>query len=113
MNIKFYLCENSGHLLYEESSLRQGTWEAVKVPCCGKIEKDRLLDDLNNGTGKVVIIPCFEGSCRYVNGNTRCGKRVESLKAEFEKLNLDKDIIELHAFTPNMTKEFIELLSGY
>jgi coenzyme F420-reducing hydrogenase delta subunit len=117
MNIKFYLCENSGYPLYEQfknkNSIKQGSWEVIRVPCCGKIEKDKLLDDLNNGTDKIVIIPCFDGSCRYVNGNARCGKRVESLKEDFEKLGLNKNIIELHPFTPSMTEEFMDLMSGY
>lgn len=113
MKVKFYLCENSGYLLFVNYKKKKSYWDIVKVPCCGKIEKDRLLEDLNNDIDKVVIVSCFEGACRYVDGNVRCSKRIDSLKKEFEKLNIEKDILEIYNFTSSMNDEFRELMKQY
>ncbi len=113
MKIKFYLCENSGYPLYENYKKKKSNWEIIKIPCCGKIEKDKVLEDLNNNIDKVVIVSCFEGACRYVTGNIRCSKRIDSLKKEFENLNMDPDLLELHNFTSNMNDEFKEMMERY
>jgi coenzyme F420-reducing hydrogenase delta subunit len=113
MKIKFYLCENSGYKLYENYKVKKNNWEIVRIPCCGKIEKDSILEDLNENIDKIVIVSCFEGACKYVAGNVRCSKRINSLKKEFEKLNINQDLLELYNFTPNMNDEFKELMKQY
>ena len=113
MKIKFYLCENSGYTLYENYKIKKNNWEIVKIPCCGKIEKDKILEDLNCDTDKIVIISCFEGACRYVTGNVRCLKRISFLKKEFEKLDIDQGLLELYNFTSSMNDEFRELMKSF
>ena len=113
MKIKFYLCENSGYPLYENYRVKKNNWEIVKIPCCGKIEKDKILEDLNGDTDKIIIVSCFEGACRYVTGNIRCSKKINFLKKEFEKLNIDQDLLELYNFTSSMNDEFKELMKRY
>jgi coenzyme F420-reducing hydrogenase delta subunit len=113
MKVKFYLCENSGYPLFENYKNKKKDWEIIKIPCSGKIEKDKILEDLNGDTDKVVIISCFEGACKYITGNVRCNKRINSLKKEFKELNIDSNLLELHNFTPNMNEEFKELMKWY
>lgn len=114
MKVKFYLCENSGYLLYEGMKNQDSAWEAVKLPCAGRVEKDHLLEVLNSkNVEKVVIVGCFEGTCRYLFGNVRCRKRLDALKKDLHALQIDSNLIEFHSFTSNMRDEFELLLEKY
>ena len=65
------------------------------LPCSGRIEVLHLLKALETGAGKVYVITCPEGACRYGQGNARAKKRVGYAKALVQEIGLSPECIEL------------------
>ena len=110
--ILFLLCEHSGYPLFEEVGIVPENAVVKKIPCAGRLEKDKLLEYLVNDFSKIVIVSCFEGACHYVYGNTRCAKKITALKKDLSELSLDQDIIAFHSISANMHDEFKTIING-
>ncbi|MCF7790759.1 MAG: hydrogenase iron-sulfur subunit [Victivallales bacterium] len=107
----FLLCENSGYLLFEKAGITPNNSDIREIPCAGRVEKNELLDLLENEYRKIIIVSCFEGACHYVYGNKRCAKKIEALKKDLTELSLDTEIIEFHSLSANMLEDFREIIN--
>lgn len=65
------------------------------LPCSGRIESLHLLRALESGIGKVYVVTCPEGACRYREGNLRAKKRVAYAQRLIEEIGFKRDCFEL------------------
>ncbi len=65
------------------------------LPCGGRIEALHLLKALESGAGKVYLVTCPEGACKYGQGNIRAGKRLEYARRLIQEIDIPGDRLEL------------------
>jgi coenzyme F420-reducing hydrogenase delta subunit len=64
--------------------------KVVPVPCSGKIDILYITKAFENGAEGVAVLTCPRGECRYLEGNLRAEKRMESIGALLEEIGLGK-----------------------
>ena len=61
---------------------------SVKMPCSSMTREVFLLRAFETGADAVIVMVCPEGSCRYIEGNVRAGKRVTRVKKILDEIGL-------------------------
>jgi heterodisulfide reductase subunit A2 len=86
-------CENSALPAADAAAARASVGGAkvqlVRVPCAGKVDPRTVLQALERGAEKVLILGCHPESCRYLTGATRASSRAKRLIAALEKAGVD------------------------
>ena len=67
----------------------------IPLPCSGRLDVLHLLKALEAGAGKVYVVACPEGSCRYGQGNIRAKKRIAFAQERISEIGLAPDTVEL------------------
>ena len=62
---------------------------SVKMACSSMTREVFLLRAFEAGADAVIVMVCPEGSCRYMEGNIRAGKRVAHVKKLLDEIGLD------------------------
>ena len=92
-----FCCENSGLLAadaLEDSSILDLV-EIVRLPCSGKIEIGLILKCLENGHPQVLVVGCPVDNCKYLTGNVRARKRIETVKMALRNAGVDENRVRL------------------
>jgi len=114
LKIVAFCCEESGMPAYEHAkSLGLPLPEALKVialPCGGKAETGYIMKALDEGADAVMIFACYEGNCKYVQGNIRAKKRVDYLKTRLESLGILPEKIAFCPVAPASGVRFAEMV---
>lgn len=88
-----FACENSAYPAATAAGLGGLKYAAdirlVRVPCAGKVDSRQVLQALEQGAEKVMIIGCHPESCQYLHGSTRAARKVERLNNALEKAGVD------------------------
>ena len=61
----------------------------VPMACSSMVKDVFLLRAFEAGADAVVVLACPRGTCRYVEGNLRAGKRVEWVRSLLDEIGLD------------------------
>lgn len=92
----------------------------VTIPCSGKIEAHFLLKTLAAGANGVIVLACAEQACKYMEGSTRSGKRVDYARFWLDKIGITPDRVEFVRLWPvsrqameAVLKDFITKLESY
>ena len=64
------------------------------LPCSGRIEPVHLLRALEDGAGKVYLVACPEGVCRYGEGSVRARKRLTYVQGLLKEIGFDSENLE-------------------
>jgi len=93
--ITIFACENSA-LQAAETAAGQG-YQAevrlVRVPCAGRVDPRHILNALEQGAAKVMVLGCHPENCRYLTGSTRASKRLQRLRDTLAKAGFDSNRI--------------------
>lgn len=81
------------------------------MPCTGRIQPEHLLKAFESGSDLVCAVACEEGNCHYLEGSTRCARRVESLRGVLDEVGLGGDRLLLFHL-PGSAREDMELGAG-
>ena len=65
--------------------------EQVIVPCGGRIQPEHMLKVFEAGADLVTVIACEGENCHYVEGSTRCMRRVEFIRSILEEIGLGEN----------------------
>lgn len=63
--------------------------KGIKMPCSSMTREVFLLRAFEAGADAVLVLVCPQGSCRYIEGNIRAGKRVARVKEILDEIGLD------------------------
>jgi heterodisulfide reductase subunit A-like polyferredoxin/coenzyme F420-reducing hydrogenase delta subunit len=111
--IVVFACENSAIPASETSHYKNKNSLSIKmVPCAGKIESTSILEALEAGAEKVIILGCHPESCHYLNGSSRAAKKVEQLSKILEKAGFDKTCISFGGIASVESGKFTEYIEG-
>ena len=107
-------CKQSAGVAREELLAQGGALPAeiewVELPCGGALDELHLLRALEDGAERVVVLACFEGACRSLDGDRRAAARVEAVRALLIEIGLDAERVTLRQVAPNMTADLLGLL---
>ena len=67
-----------------------GELKTIALPCSGKIDILYLTKAFETGADGIAVLTCLQGECRYLEGNLRARKRVESIDALLDEIGLGK-----------------------
>ncbi len=88
-----FACENSAYPAATAAGLSGLKYAAdirlIRVPCAGKVDPREILQALECGADKVMILGCHPESCQYLHGSTRAARRIEWLNNALEKAGVD------------------------
>lgn len=93
IQISLFYCSNS---LSDEEILSVGNrtkdvrLNSVSLPCSGKVNLLYLLKAIETGSDAVILATCKLGECKYIQGNYRAQKRIESVDELLEETGLGR-----------------------
>ena len=67
----------------------------IPMPCSSMTREIFLLRAFEAGADAVIVIVCPKGTCRYIEGNIRAGKRVARMKKLLDEIGLDSRRLEI------------------
>jgi coenzyme F420-reducing hydrogenase delta subunit len=83
--------------------------EIVLIPCSGRFDVILALRAFEKGADGVYAAGCLEGSCHFLDGNTRAAKRMLRLKRELEGIGLDPGRVEMYNLSASQGPRFAEI----
>jgi coenzyme F420-reducing hydrogenase delta subunit/Pyruvate/2-oxoacid:ferredoxin oxidoreductase delta subunit len=98
-NLKFktvvFACENSAYPAATAAGINGSEYGAnirlIRVPCAGKVDSRQVLQVLECGAEKVLILGCHPENCQYLSGSSQAAKRIERLNDELERAGISKE----------------------
>jgi F420-non-reducing hydrogenase iron-sulfur subunit len=67
----------------------------VRLPCSGRVDANMLLHAFREGANGVMVAGCEEGSCHFMRGNIRAGKRVRRAGDLLREVGIDPRRLEM------------------
>jgi len=67
----------------------------IRTMCSGRVATKFVERAFLRGVAAVLVAGCHLGDCHYINANYQTKKRVEKLWKKMERLELDKDRLQL------------------
>ncbi len=109
--LAIFYCQNvleSGEAVRQSLEDRYGkSIRLFPMPCSGRIDVVHLLRALEEFADAVYVITCHEGACRYLEGNKRVKKRLETARSIIEGIGLEKE--RLNLITPAAGEDHFSL----
>jgi len=91
--ITVFACENSAYPAATAAGLQGAEYRAkvrlVRVPCAGKVDPRDVLQSLERGADRVLILGCHLESCQYLLGSSRAIKRIQHINSMLENAGID------------------------
>ncbi|MHC4124242.1 MAG: hydrogenase iron-sulfur subunit [Planctomycetota bacterium] len=114
--ITVFACENSAYPAATSAAVNGCEYNAnirlIRVPCAGKVDSRQVLQTLQRGAEKVMILGCHLENCQYLNGSTRAVKRIEQLNNTLEKAGINKKRVffgQLASVEPGKFLEYMNI----
>jgi len=85
-----------------------GTIRVIRVPCTGKVDVIHMLRAFEKGADGVYVVGCMEGDCRFLRGNLRARKRVESVRAILDKVGIGGERVRMYNLSSSEGPRFAE-----
>jgi coenzyme F420-reducing hydrogenase delta subunit len=73
-----------------------GTIRVIRVPCTGKVDVIHMLHAFEKGADGVYVVGCMEGDCRFLRGNLRARKRVESVRKILDTVGIGGERVQMY-----------------
>lgn len=91
--ITIFACENSAYPAATAAAVNGFEYNSdiqlIRVPCAGKVDARQVLQALESGAEKVLILSCHPENCQYLDGSSRAKKRIDRLNNTLEKASFD------------------------
>jgi coenzyme F420-reducing hydrogenase delta subunit len=60
----------------------------ILVPCAGRLQPEHFLKAFEDGADAIGVICCEEGNCHHIEGNQRCGRRIDYVNGLLQQVGL-------------------------
>jgi len=94
LTLALFYCQNvPGGDEVERRILEKKYGAAIRLfplPCSGRLDSFHLLRALEEFADAAYVVTCPKGTCRYFEGNSRAGKRVEKARELIGKIGLEE-----------------------
>ena len=110
-----FCCDQSGYPAADMAGTLRSTIprnvDIVRVPCAGRIETIHLLKPLEKGADGILVFPCHDENCQFLNGNFRVKGRLAYAHQMLKKIGLERERIEFFPLATNNGPRFVEILN--
>lgn len=113
--ITVFACENSAFPAATAAGINGCEYDAkirlIRVPCAGRVEPRQVLQALELGAQKVMILGCHPESCQYLDGASRAQKRTQRLIDTLKKAGINgKQVVfgQLASVEPGKFIEYVK-----
>ncbi|MFW5985930.1 MAG: hydrogenase iron-sulfur subunit, partial [Halanaerobiales bacterium] len=112
--LKVYLCENSAEIALNNVNREQFKDITFNtIPCSSSLEKQDLYRELKNKEDRLLILGCFQESCKHINGDQRGERIINQVKNTLSQLELEEDRLLFKRMSPRMSTDLNLLLSRW
>jgi len=113
--LRVMMCENSAWTSWEKLEDKERFSDLVleKIPCAGCIEKEDIYHYLRNPGDRILILGCFEESCKHFSGDRRASRIVNEVNERLKALNLGENRVIFKQLAPRMEEDLADLLSHW
>lgn len=110
--IVVFCCENSAYKAADNISENEimNSVNVVKLPCSGKVEVGLILKCLEKDTAGVLVLGCPLDNCKFIRGNYRASKRVDSVKRALKDANVDENRVRIDFISSLDSHKFVEIV---
>jgi Pyruvate/2-oxoacid:ferredoxin oxidoreductase delta subunit/coenzyme F420-reducing hydrogenase delta subunit len=111
LTLKVLMCENSADTAFQKLDKDKfNDLDIEKIPCASSIKKDEIFSYLRKKDSRLLILGCFEESCKHINGDGR-GERISNqIRNTLEELELGKTRVQFERLSPRMEEDLNDFL---
>jgi ferredoxin len=112
--LKVLMCENSAKTAWEKLDKKQfDDLKIEMIPCASSIQKEDIIKELSNPNDRLLILGCFEESCKHLYGDQRAERIVNEVKDTLKKLDLGEDRLTFERLSPRLADDLNDYLSKW
>jgi coenzyme F420-reducing hydrogenase delta subunit len=67
------------------------SFRQVLLPCAGRLQPEHVLKAFESGADVVCVIGCQEDNCHYLQGSSRCARRVDHVRSLLQEIGLGRE----------------------
>jgi len=79
--------------------------EWVSLPCGSAVDVLHLLQALESGAQRVLVLACYTGACQSLEGERWAEKRVQAARGWLREIGLPEERLAFRAIAPNMAAD--------
>ena len=111
LNLKVMMCENSADTAFKKLEESNFTGlDIEKIPCASSIKKDEIFKYLRKKDSRLLILGCFEDSCKHLTGDGRGARIANEIKETLSELELGEDRVRFERLSPRMEEDLNDFL---
>src|SRR6056297_43017 len=111
LSLKVMMCENSADTAFKKIDRNQFTdLDIEKIPCASSIKKDKIFSYLRKENSRLLVLGCFEDSCKHLNGDGRGERIVNEVKETLVELDMEENRVEFERLSPRMEEDLNDFL---
>ena len=85
-------------------TLPQGV-EWVQMPCASAIDELHMMRAFESGAERVLVLSCYQGACRSLEGGERLENRVQAVKRLLAEISMSPELLVHQRIAPNMASD--------
>jgi len=87
--------------------------EWVSIPCGSTLDELHILRAFESGAEQVMVLACYDGACRSVEGNKWAEKRVGAARALLEEAGVAGWRLAFHNIAPSMPFDLLRWIEEF
>ena len=87
--------------------------EWVRMPCGSSMDELHILRAFESGADRVMVLACYDGACRSVDGSRWAEKRVEAARAILEEVGVAGWRVAFHQVAPTMSADILQWIANF
>ena len=87
--------------------------EWVSIPCGSALDELHILRAFESGAEQVMVLACYDGACRSVEGNKWAEKRVGAARTILEEAGIAGWQLAFHSIAPSMPFDLLRWLEEF
>lgn len=113
-SLKVMMCENSADTAFKKLDKDKfDDLEIEKIPCASSIKKDDIFKFIREKDSRLLILGCFEDSCKHLTGDGRGKRIVEEVKETLDDLDLGASRVRFERLSPRMEEDLNDFLLNW
>jgi coenzyme F420-reducing hydrogenase delta subunit len=85
--------------------------QEVLLPCAGRLQPEHVLKAFESGARLVCAIACRDDNCHYLEGSTRCARRIDYVRSILDEVGLGRERLLLF-YLPGTAAEDMVFSAG-
>ena len=109
-----FACKNSAMPASAAAAGREygSNVQLVMVPCAGKVDARTVLEALEKGAERVLILGCHPESCKSLTGSARAARRVQRIVAMLEAAGVDASRVRFGGISSVEPARFVSYVTA-